>query len=1032
MRFGYPLERRLVVGALLVWMLFGEQVLAGTGPGEKDKSRPTGTFVDRDYTPAESRARYLQEKAALKKFNAEMLKKGIQAAAQADQDVGDIAVLFDNGSLTQPAGTFPFNLDNARLHFSPNGNGHNVSTGTAAFGTDFGTNLTNELKEPSGALNKDDGQALATIPFAFPFFGSTYDTLYISANGILAFGKKLNTTFYDVNLFLGQIPTLAMFYADLNPGDANSDGVYIRTTSDSAIITWNEIVEYGATAVSTAQLILTSSGDFEIIFESVALTVQANGSSIFVGTNPGGSNPDLTQVDFTNLPITNNTGGVYQAFFVRSVPVVNELAVILRFYSSHPDNYEFFVYWTNFTSDLGNALAYHFGVYNDDSGFGRGRYDGRSSYGVTRLQSIVNNNRPGVYGDDPHARTFSDGNSYLGIMAQETGHRWLAFPEMIVGLEDPTLMLGRTNAHWSYFFHTENSSEGGGNWILSTGNESIGTYTNKANSYVNGYNTLDEYLMGLRDSNEVYPAFIISSTANNVQDASGYRGGKGDNASPGQTATGRKIKVNIENIVAREGLRYPSRANSQKVFRQAYIYVVEQGKTVSSPDVVAGVAKWQLFADEWQNYYSFWTEGRGIQNVDLNNEYEWGTVEGTVSYNSQPVNEITVELVEKGWVQKVPKGGYYAFRILETNLGQGDSTYTIVVHSPGFESDTSQVTISFDDNLGSETPTVHNRSLVLDNDFVRAGFAQNPVFGKELDIYAIGRTPLANGTVSGSVTSSSGSEPLTFSVTGNPTVYVDNTYTLPGPTTLTIRVQAQGEGSAVVSRDTLIVSVATVTKHGAGLTSVDGDFKAIIAEGALSSEVMATIVQGLNMNIEAPSLSVAHSKAYTVGPALDLDKPMLVSIPVSGVLPSDAAIAILKDGEWFRLPTRVDAVTGALKAESMEAGSFQIRSRVEKSAGQSAAVPSEFALEQNYPNPFNPSTTIKFDLKGTSSVSLRVYNMLGQEVRTLLASEQKGPGSYRIEWDGRDNNGANVSTGVYIYRIVTDGFTASRKMLLLK
>ncbi|MCB0832148.1 MAG: hypothetical protein KDC45_01660, partial [Bacteroidetes bacterium] len=55
-----------------------------------------------------------------------------------------------------------------------------------------------------------------------------------------------------------------------------------------------------------------------------------------------------------------------------------------------------------------------------------------------------------------------------------------------------------------------------------------------------------------------------------------------------------------------------------------------------------------------------------------------------------------------------------------------------------------------------------------------------------------------------------------------------------------------------------------------------------------------------------------------------------------------------------------------------------------------------------------------------------------QEVRTLLSSEQKGPGSYRIEWDGRDNNGANVSTGVYIYRIVTDGFTASRKMLLLK
>ncbi|MCB1319696.1 MAG: hypothetical protein KDK34_05565, partial [Leptospiraceae bacterium] len=377
-------------------------------------------------------------------------------------------------------------------------------------------------------------------------------------------------------------------------------------------------VEFGASAVSTAQLIITSSGDFEIIFESVALTVQANGSSIYVGTNPGGSSPDVTEVDFSSLPITNNTGGVYQAFFVRSSPVVNELAVIQQFYATHPDNFEFFVYWTNFTSDLGSALAYHRGVYSDDSGFGRDRYDSRSGYGVTRLQSIVNNNRPGVYGADPHARTFGDGNSYLGIMAQETGHRWLAFPEMNISGVDPTLMLGRANAHWSYFFHTENSSEGGGNWVLSSGNSSNGTYTNKANSFVNGYNSLDEYLMGLRDSNEVYPTFVISSTANNIQDASGYRGGKGDNATPGQTATGQRVDIKIENIVAREGLRYPGRATSQKVFRQAYIYVVEQGKTVSSSDVAAGIAKWQLFADEWQNYYSFWTEGRGIQNVDLN------------------------------------------------------------------------------------------------------------------------------------------------------------------------------------------------------------------------------------------------------------------------------------------------------------------------------------------------------------------------------------------------------------------------------
>ena len=97
------------------------------------------------------------------------------------------------------------------------------------------------------------------------------------------------------------------------------------------------------------------------------------------------------------------------------------------------------------------------------------------------------------------------------------------------------------------------------------------------------------------------------------------------------------------------------------------------------------------------------------------------------------------------------------------------------------------------------------------------------------------------------------------------------------------------------------------------------------------------------------------------------------------------------------------------------------------------ALPKAFALSQNFPNPFNPSTTIAFDIPEGKEVSVRlnVYNMRGQLVRTLV-NELKSEGSYQIQWDGTDNYGRRVSSGVYFYRITTGEFSQTRKMVILK
>ena len=94
-------------------------------------------------------------------------------------------------------------------------------------------------------------------------------------------------------------------------------------------------------------------------------------------------------------------------------------------------------------------------------------------------------------------------------------------------------------------------------------------------------------------------------------------------------------------------------------------------------------------------------------------------------------------------------------------------------------------------------------------------------------------------------------------------------------------------------------------------------------------------------------------------------------------------------------------------------------------------IPSDFSLQQNFPNPFNPSTEIRFDLPEEGQVELSVFNMQGQKVRTL-ESGRMTPGYHAIIWNGTNDNGSRVSTGMYFYSIQTNKFQAVRKMLFLK
>ena len=94
--------------------------------------------------------------------------------------------------------------------------------------------------------------------------------------------------------------------------------------------------------------------------------------------------------------------------------------------------------------------------------------------------------------------------------------------------------------------------------------------------------------------------------------------------------------------------------------------------------------------------------------------------------------------------------------------------------------------------------------------------------------------------------------------------------------------------------------------------------------------------------------------------------------------------------------------------------------------------PDNYILEQNYPNPFNPATTIRFSLPLQKRISLVVYDILGNEVKTLINDQEFEKGNYEVTWDGTDNFGSSVSSGQYIYSLKYGNFSKSLKMTLLK
>ncbi len=213
--------------------------------------------------------------------------------------------------------------------------------------------------------------------------------------------------------------------------------------------------------------------------------------------------------------------------------------------------------------------------------------------------------------------------------------------------------------------------------------------------------------------------------------------------------------------------------------------------------------------------------------------------------------------------------------------------------------------------------------------------------------------------------------------------------------------------SVLIKTSTVYVNMINADNALGTGTSNYGEFFISTTKGA------TTTAYGIRVNDDGTNsyycdTTVAYKTSWLSSHPLSPAKTKL--IPVGAAISSLTAIMTYSNGE-YKFEPRKDDDFGTITAVTYQIGDL---------------VPKNYELSQNYPNPFNPTTTIRYSIPTSSSVTLKVFNMLGQEVMKLVDGQQKA-GSYAVVFDA-----SRLSSGVYFYQLQTEAFSNVKKMMLLK
>jgi hypothetical protein len=502
--------------------------------------------------------------------------------AASSEDIGQIAVVRDEGDLILPAN--PFDLQTRGFVFARNGSGgYDVRLSTRPFQSAVGEKIPLE----------DDASARLPLPFTFPFYAGRYTDAFLNSDGNVTFvAEDHASTDRNVARFLTGPPRIAPIFDDLDP--SQSGGVFRRVDSDAVTLTWCNVREFdSASNVVNVQLRLNTDGSIEFIYGATVVPTTA-----VVGVSPGETGI-FSAVDVSTASagaLAGGGGAIGERF--STLQDFDFVALTKKFYQMHNDDFDQLVVFTNTRTTTRGTFAFEFTVANEVQGIGVDIYDSSRDFGSRgRLRSLVDMDRLSSFPDDPGQRFLGENNT-LSVLGQECGHRWLAYLDFKDGTANSTALLGRDEAHWSFFFDSD-ASNMEGNDIQDLGNGNFRTV-----GAVSQYSALDQYAMGLRTASEVPPMFVVTgvTSGQNPEDAPKI----------GVDIRGTRKEVRITDVVAAMGARRPDAATAPKTFRQAFVYVVAQTRETSDE-----LSKLERIRAAWETYFADSTGGRGTMNARL-------------------------------------------------------------------------------------------------------------------------------------------------------------------------------------------------------------------------------------------------------------------------------------------------------------------------------------------------------------------------------------------------------------------------------
>ena len=561
---------------------------------------------------------------------------------QAAERRGEIAVLDTSAGVFQQE--FPFDLNGLTVKLLPveGENGYTAAVEPIALRPERGDRVE---------LGDDDSERIP-LEFDFPFFGRTFREVWLNSDGNLTFdAPDTEITARDAARVLAGGPRICPLFADLDPSISGA-AVHARRAADRLVVTWSSVPPYsqaGDGDPQTFQAALFASGAVEFSYAQVNLT------SAVVGLGAGDGSGEAQAADFSAPSEEVFRGSVLEIF---QDAVLNLGALSQSFYRGFEDAYDFLVVFHDF--DLGfetDAFAFYLPVRNTVLGIGfwpppleaRNLVDIGALLGSPRrLQGLMYMGLLDKYPDDPHERISSrfglGVNTTLTILAHEAGHRFLAralFIDHARSLFSAEL-LGRQQSHWSYFMNSE-ASLLEGNRIIDHGGgefrfETVGT--------VEGFSSLDLYLMGLLPPGEVADTFFVRNA--DIED---------DLFSPaheplaGVFFNGERVDISIEDIVEAHGRRIPDAPIAQRNFRYAFLLLHEDGR----PPSAESLAKVERFRAAFDDFFDEMTGRRGNAETELRNELafsSWpaigllqgGSAEIAVFRAEASAHPVTVEL----------------------------------------------------------------------------------------------------------------------------------------------------------------------------------------------------------------------------------------------------------------------------------------------------------------------------------------------------------------------------------------------------